>query len=292
MKPQLQSSLILLKNVFYESKKYTRETFTKKLEEEFLPSSKNAITDLLKFINDIFGIELSFKNKEGQICIKEEIDNKFHFVRTLLLNGQLRKNDIIQHNHVISFSSDSEFKNTHLIFDLITCIIKTQKIKITHQNFYGSPAYEVMLKPYLIKEYLGRWYLLAERESDSKLRVYGIDRIKDVEIYNYTFEPNLHAINVYKNTIGVSFNIEQGKAEKIILWVEAYQFKLFESYPIHTTQKTIEKHASYGVLQIEVVNNYELKQLLASYLLKVRVLEPESLRNEMLELFEAMKKRY
>lgn len=292
MKPQLQSSLILLKNVFYESKKYTRESFAKKLDAKSLPSSKNAITDLLKFINDIFGIELSFKNREGQISIKEEIDNQFHFIRTLLLNGQLRKNEISMNNHVISFSSDSEFKNTDLIFDLITCIIKTQKIKITHQNFYGSPAYEVMLKPYLIKEYLGRWYLLAERESDNKLRVYGIDRIKDIETYNYTFKPNLQAIDVYKNTIGVSFDINQGKAEKIKLWVEDYQFKLFESYPIHTTQKVLERHQGYGILQIEVVNNYELKQLLASYLLKVRVLEPENLRNEMLQLFEEMKNNY
>src|SRR5690606_798608 len=86
MKNKLQSALILLNNVYFENKKFTRETLAEKFKEEGFSHSKNTITELLKFIDQIFGIELSFRNREGIVKILEDDQNHYHFIKTLILN--------------------------------------------------------------------------------------------------------------------------------------------------------------------------------------------------------------
>lgn len=67
MTPKLKSALILLNNVYFEHRKFTRDTFASKLADEGLSYSKKKITDLLKFIDEIFGVELYFHPKNNHL---------------------------------------------------------------------------------------------------------------------------------------------------------------------------------------------------------------------------------
>lgn len=284
MRKQLQSAILLLNNVFYENKKHTRASFTEVLLAHDLPASKNTISELLKFIDEVFGIELSFRNTNHAIQVIDATDNQYHLVKTLLLNAKLRQKTIAHAHHIISFTTDSEFKNTDLIFEIMNCIAKTRKIKIDYKSFYGEERKNLVLCPQLIKEYNGRWYLIATGE-ENKIRVYGIDRILDFEELTATFAHNPEARKLYEHTIGVNYD---ERIEKITLKVENYQLKLFENFPLHHTQNIIERGEKHGVLTLEVVLNYELKQLIASFLTKVEVLSPSSLRMEMQQWFKNM----
>lgn len=288
MKNKLHSALILLNNVYFENKKFTRETLAEKLKEEGFSHSKNTITELLKFIDEIFGIELSFKNREGIVRIIEDDQNHYHFIKTLVLNGRLQQEAIRHKNHIVSFSSDTDFDYTDFVFEIYKAILQTKTIKITYQKFHTDTPEFYVLKPYLIKEYLERWYLIGGTEND-ETRVFGIDRIKDLDVLTTTFNPNPEAIKLYKNTIGVNYS---GKVEKIKLWVEDYQLKLFETKPLHTSQEILERHPDHGIISLEVAVNYELKQLLASFIQKIKVLEPESLRFEMKNTFKEIIENY
>lgn len=285
---KLKSALILLNNVYFEHRKFTRETFASKLADEGLSFSQKKITDLLKFIDEIFGVELTFKNKNRMITIKDDCDSRYHFIKSLLFFGKLKKEQIRKENHIISYTSEVAFKNSDLIFDLYEAITRTKEVKITYQKFYTDRPQSYILKPLLLKEYLGRWYLIAEKKKD-QIRVFGIERIIDFEVLSKTFQPNLGAIELYQNTIGVNYT---EKVETVKLWVEDYQLKLFETTPLHPSQKIIERFADYGILTVEVSVNYELKQLIASFINKVRVLEPESLKQEMKEIFREILKKY
>lgn len=288
MRKQLQSAILLLNNVFYENKKHTRASFTEVLLAHDLPASKNTISELLKFIDEVFGIELSFRSANQTIHVVYDTANHFHLVKTLLLNAKLRQKTLANEHHIISFTSDSEFKNTDLIFEIMDCIAKTRKIRIDYQSFHGEERKHLVLCPQLIKEYNGRWYLVATGE-DTKIRVYGIDRILDFEELTATFTHNPETRKLYEHTIGVNYD---ERIEKITLKVENYQLKLFENFPLHHTQNIIERGEKHGVLTLEVVLNYELKQLLASFLTKVEVLSPTSLRLEIQQWFADMLHAY
>lgn len=284
---QLKSAIILLDNVFFGVKKFSRESFKFKLEEEHFSNSDATISRLLKFIDEVFGIELHFR-KNGTIEIVNDDENHYHLIKSLLLFGKIKNlsKSVVDLN--FSFSSDSFFKNSDYIFELYFAIIQSKMIKIYYQKFQSPAAVEMNLKPLLIKEYLGRWYLIAEKEN-TNIRVYGIDRIKDFKVLNKKFNPNLNVVEIYKNTIGVNYS---DRVEKIKLWVEDYQLCLFETFPIHSSQNIISRNKEGGILTLELVNNYELKQLLASFLHKVIIIEPTELKNEMLTFIDAMKNNY
>lgn len=285
---QLKSALLLLNNVYFEHKKFTRESFADKLSEEGLANSPKKITDLLKFIDGIFGIELTFKRKPNTIQVVLDENNQYHFIKSLLLNGKLKKELLQNENHIISFTSDSNFNYADIIFDIYESIIKTTKIKIDYKNFYGVQTDDIILKPLLLKEYLSRWYLIAERE-DQNIRVYGLERITQFKQLQNKFTSSIKTIELYKNTIGVNYS---ANVELIKLKVEDYQLKLFETNPLHPSQKIIESNKEFGIITLKVAINYEFKQLLSSFLAKVIVLEPESLKTEMKEIFENILKNY
>ena len=288
MKLKLKSALLLLNNVYFDSKKFTRATFADKLKENDLGFSPNKITELLDFIDKVFEIELTFKTSGGFVKIKNDEQSQFHFIKTLLLNAKLTKEKIKNENHIISFTSDSDLKNSETIFEIYEAILKTTKLKFAYTKFHTDIKTNYILKPLLLKEYLGRWYLIGEKD-DKQIRVFGIERISNLIILNQTFEPNVEIIKLYQNTIGINFS---EKVEIITLWVEDYQLKLFETTPIHPSQKIIERHANYGILTIEVSVNYELQQLLASFMYKVKVLQPESLKLQMIHIFETILNNY
>lgn len=291
---QLKAALILLENVFFNIKKYNRKEFIEILANDELSHSEAGISRLLTFIDEIFGIPLTFKTKNGRIEVVEDLENRFHLIRSLYLIGRLKKEKQITKN-IVQFSSDSSYKNIELIPECLDAISKSFQLKLVYQKYYTDKPESHILNPIFLKEYLGRWYLLAEKEN-GKIIVFGIDRIVSLEILNKRFDPSTKYHDLYKHTIGVNFSGEHhysGKPQKILLRIlDYYQLRLFEDYPIHPSQRIFEKNNEGGIIEIEVVINYELKQLLASYLEKVVVIEPTDLKEEMAGVFARMKLNY
>uniref|UniRef100_UPI004049508D WYL domain-containing protein n=1 Tax=Flavobacterium sp. TaxID=239 RepID=UPI004049508D len=287
MNSQLKSALILLENVFLGNATYTRAKFKERLQkdDDKLKHSDTTISRLLLFIHDVFGIKLRF-NRNGTIEIEDENPNdasKYQFIKSLLLFGKIKENDILI-NHHFSFSNENYFQNSELITDIYECIIQQNLVKINYRKFNHNRSIERILKPLLIKEYLGRWYLIS-KDQDNKHIVQGIDRIVSFEKLPKKFEPSFDTLRLYDNTIGVNYS---GNVVHLIIWAEDYQMKLFETYPLHKSQTIIERDALGGTFSLDVVLNYELKQLLASFLLKIKIIEPEHLKKEMQETFIKM----
>lgn len=287
MNSQLKSALILLDNVFLNNATFTRATFKERLQndDDNLKFSDTTITRLLGFIQEIFGISLKF-NRNGTIEIQDfnhENEKKYQFVKSLLLFGKIKEDSHLI-NHHFSFSNDCFFHNSELIIEIYDAIIRMKQIKVSYQKFNNNTKKEYILKPFMIKEYLGRWYLVGKKVNDEFV-VFGIDRINTLEILNSNFEPCFNFLKLYENTIGVNYSAD---LIHVVLWAEDYQMKLFETYPLHQSQKIISRDEKGGFFSLDVVLNYEFKQLLASFLLKVKIIEPKELKEEMKQMFILM----
>jgi hypothetical protein len=287
MNLQLKSALILLENVFLENATFTRTTFKERLQndEAGLKYSDTTISRLLIFIQDVFGISIRF-NRYGTVEIVDQNDDdlsKYHFIKSLLLFGKIKENHRLI-NHHFSFSNENYFKNSELILDIYEAILKQNIIILAYQKFNSSEVKNHKIKPILFKEYLGRWYLIGKDDFENYI-VLGVDRISSFEILNIKFESSLDAIQLYDHTIGVNYT---GTLTHVVLWAEDYQMKLFESFPLHKSQKIIDRNDQGATFSLDVIINYEFKQLLASFLLKVKVLEPQDLKEEMKNIFLKM----
>lgn len=186
----------------------------------------------------------------------------------------------------IAPSANNGLRNVEMLFDIYKATKSRKVIAFDYEAFEESTK-KIVLHPYLLKEYLGRWYIIGLDEQDGRVRRFPLDRIKSTPIIQAGIKYKKCDIDIaaaFSRIIGVSKALnEEEKEEKIVIRIDRYQYDYTSTKKIHPTQKLIENHpladANHFVLSIYVVPNYELEQLLLSFGEHVEVISPEPLRN-------------
>jgi len=139
---------------------------------------------------------------------------------------------------------------------------------------------KVLMDPYFLKEYLGRWYIVGLRDNDDKIRTYGIDRISDLEITKETFKKTkeVKARANFDSIIGLVYSY--GKQQRVILSFTPQQGRYIKSLPWHHSQKVLIDNEEELRISLFVVPNYELYQQILMNGADVEVIEPAWLRKE------------
>lgn len=288
-----EAEIILIDNVLSNPKKFTRKAYAEYLENKGLANSKNTITRHLQNIYLEIGLKLNFPRKRVCEIVEEETESdyieKIQFYKSLyfryILQKSLTENSI--QNQFISFGFDTLNKNIELIQPILNSIIESKKIKIFYRKFQENNIKEYIVNPLFIKEYLNRWYVIGDTEI-IKNRVFALDRIENIEFLSNHFKKiNANENKIFDHTIGVNFS---GNVEKVVLWISEEQYPYFETLPIHKTQKFIDKTASGFTISLEVCCNYELEQWILHYGNKIKVIEPQQLKERILfQLKETLK---
>lgn len=165
--------------------------------------------------------------------------------------------------------------------------IGTKKIvTISYKAFHKQQLREHIVSPLLLKEYLNRWYLLGMVDN-SVLLVFGLDRINSVSVNTDTFkvDKKSNPQEVFDSIIGVTITKES--PQEVILSFTPNQGNYIRSQPIHKYQELIVDNEKEYRVKLYVIPNYELRSLILSYGNEVKVIEPLSLRNEVLELLKS-----
>jgi predicted DNA-binding transcriptional regulator YafY len=243
--------------------------------------SRRTIQRDIEQIRVEFGIELMYeRDKNGYFIDYENSLNIGAFFRFLeivntaeLLTESLQESkDALKH---ISFDSEGGLKGTENLKPLLTAIKDHRKISFIHFNFHTENFRKYTLKPYLLKEYQNRWYVVGMISGLNEFRTFGIDRIENLEIKPETFKPNkkLNPTDIFRQTIGLVYS--DNKAQTIILSFTPTQGKYIKTLPLHSSQKILIDDENECRISLSVVPNYELTQQILKHGETVKVLEPE-----------------
>jgi len=196
-------------------------------------------------------------------------------------------------NEVISFDQNEFLKGLDFLPVLYKSIIKEITLKIEYQSFKETKPKEMTFHPYYLKQYNKRWFLFGLNDSDDLLYNLALDRIKSIIPDSKKFKKNLVANfrEYFEDIIGVTFPPESNLI-KIKLKLEKNISPYILTKPLHGSQKKIEQNNEFTIIEIEVIPNFELKQLLLSYGDGIEVIFPKKYRNEIIETIENMKKKY
>jgi hypothetical protein len=241
-------------------------------------------------IEDLFGIEIVCDRKDKyQYSIKNFADIEEGGIRTWLLNT-------FSVNNLINESYD--LKRRILFEDIpsgqrfLTPIIQAMrdglKVSLTYQSYHKEEPSIFEVDPYCVKVFRQRWYLLAKPDytnpdkDDNGLRVYALDRIRDIDTLDRKFElpARFDLKGDFRNIYGVTLDSEYD-VTRITLKVNALQSKYLRDLHIHPSQKEIETEKDYSVFEFYLVPNDEFVMELLSYGPDVEVLSPEWLRGAM-----------
>lgn len=194
---------------------------------------------------------------------------------------------------VISFDQNEYLVGLDYLPMLYNSIIKESTLKIEYQSFKDETPRQMKIHPYYLKQFNKRWFLFGLNDTDKLLYNLPLDRIKGIELDSIKFIEN--AITNFKeyfeDIIGVSFQTNS-KPVKINLQLDNHIAPYIITKPLHGSQKKLESNEKGIIIQIEVIPNYELKQLLLSYGDGLEILSPESFREDMGHTIDKMKKRY
>lgn len=188
---------------------------------------------------------------------------------------------------VIGFDENKELKGMSFFTPLFKSIISKKAIKITYRSYKSNINIEAVIHPYYLKEYNQRWFLFALNDNYKSISNFALDRIESIERTTTKYIPNtsIDFDSYFDDVVGVTVNHDEVQTIKI--WLSKDQAPYTLSKPIHPSQELVEEHEDgSAIISIEVIPNFELMQLLLSFGERIKVLSPESLREEILKKIE------
>lgn len=180
--------------------------------------------------------------------------------------------------HYIEFEKNELLKGLEWIDILLEAVKSQQVLDISYQSFKARTPSPVIMHPYLLKEYRNRWFLLGV--SKGKVRLMALDRIVGIE-KNTSIpfkKPTLIDVPTYfDNIIGVT-KTPNKKASKVILSFDRGSMPYVLTKPLHQSQIILKQDHSGGIIQIEVIPNFELEREILGFGESVEVLAPRLLK--------------
>jgi len=121
-----------------------------------------------------------------------------------------------------------------------TALLGSRILSCTYKKFTDSEPYLCTLKPYALKAYEGRWYLLARKNSESKFKHFSLDRIQRLDLTEKTFRPvRFNATEFYAPFFG-TYCDQSLKPQSILVRTDEQTAHYFRTLPLHQSQQELE----------------------------------------------------
>jgi len=149
------------------------------------------------------------------------------------------------------------------------------------------------VEPYVLKEFKGRWYLLAKDQKDNSVKTFGLDRIQGLDITKRKFEwpQSFNANQLFKSYFGI-INSKDKTLEKIILSFDSFQGMYIKSFPLHESQKVILDNDTETQIELSLYTTYDFVMELLSFGDRVKVISPKSLQKEVSDTYKKALDQY
>jgi len=184
-------------------------------------------------------------------------------------------------------------QGTEHLYGLIHAIKNRFLIRFTYQKFWEDEVTHRIAEPYALKEFKGRWYVLANDRKDNTIKTFGLDRISQLEISRELFKyPENFNINEYfKYCFGIITSPDT-EPEEIVLSFEPVQGKYIKSFPLHETQKVIVDNKEELQIKLKLHITHDFIMELLSFGDTVKILKQESMKSEIIAIYQNALNQY
>jgi hypothetical protein len=264
-----------------------------KLESEIqsrdLVLSKRTLQRDLKIIYSVYGVEIKHDRKldkyrvinDEQPLIQQKLLEAVDIYNALSLKDKISDKLIFEQRRP---------QGTKHLTSILNAIKDKKQIKFDYQKYWESQIESRTIEPRALKEHKQRWYAIGIDVKKSEPRIFGLDRIKNLETSTTDFKfDSIDVEEMFKNSFGI-ISPNNEKPINIELTFTSFQAKYIKSLPLHHSQKVIKEDAKQVVFGLFVVPTFDFKMELMSYGRSLLNIKPESFKNEIIiEHKEALK---
>ncbi len=259
------------------------------ISEDRLTCSIRTFQRDVKEINENYKIDIKCDKSHNLYYIKEdgrEADTERLMESFDLFNAIKIGNSL--GNHLI-FENRKALGTEHM-HGLLHAIRNRLEVNFFYNKFDSDSVSERTVRPVAIKESRHRWYLIALDTKDDQIKNFGLDRISGLEVGTKKFKEikDYDPVADFRDIFGI-INGTGEKAQKIILSFKPTEGRYVKSLPLHHSQQEILNNEKEIRFEYRLVPTYDFKMEILSHGPQVKVMEPESLKEEIsLQLKQAL----
>lgn len=237
-------------------------------------------------IKELFNISIKCDKRTNEYYIAESDE---------LWNGGIRKWLISNFEVSMSLTEARGLRDRILLEDVpsgelfLTDIIRAMNenkvVKVLHQSYWDNEPHMYLIKPYFIKLFKQRWYLIGcsvQKDEEegylSRVRTFGIDRFDELMITDesFTYPIDFDPDEYFYNSVEVIHSDD--KPQRILIKVSGNQQKYIRSVKLHHSQMEIEKTDEFSIFELRLCPTFDFYQTILGYGEFVEILEPEGIR--------------
>lgn len=244
-------------------------------------------------ILDIFGIEIAYDRRLGYyIANSEDLDGEG--VRSWLLESMSLSNLLNESADMRGRILFEKVPSSSRWLSIIVDAMRDGKaLEMTYQSFNRTEPTTFETHPYCLKIFRQRWYMLAKTVGKEELRIYSLDRVRDIKILDkpLLLPKDFNAAEFFSDYFGIIIG-HNVKPSIVEIKASAEQAKYLESLPLHHSQTVIEATPDYTIFRYCLVPTFDLKQEILSRGATLEVLSPEWFREEFVQEIKTMIHNY
>jgi hypothetical protein len=205
------------------------------------------------------------------------------------------------HNKVML---DAPPYNSEYLDDILRAIDKHYLLKFKYISAFGAES-DMVLKPAFVRYFKQRWYVIGVKVSKEgtdekkRIRCLPFDRISYLEVIceNHPLSTKMKKFltpeSYYENCFGI-MRMENEPVEKIRIRAFYPEYNLIEEVPLHESQQRLmeSKDGMYREYELMVRPSRDFLQELLWHGRNIMVLQPESLRQKMIDILKDMTRSY
>ena len=193
----------------------------------------------------------------------------------------------------VFLSRFKDYQQYNTIFqDINKAIMEKRQIRLTYYSISSDKITKRNLDPIHLMFRGGFWYLIALCHLRNEIKMFRIDRIKDLQLIDKIFQvPADFSLASY---MGKSWQVVRGEGETYQVEIKIFSpaSRWVKEEKRHSTQKIIALEDETIIFKAEVSSLSEIKRWVLQLGSCAEVIAPEELKKEVIEEIKEMGRRY
>ena len=259
------------------------------------PYSRRTFNNHREAVEEVFGIRIECNRSTSRYFIGYTDDVTDDNAETAWLINTFTVNNMLSlgKERLSGRVSVEDIPSGHRhLTSIMEAMTENREIKIRYQKYTRAEADSYTLRPYAVKEFAKRWYIVAYCIERGALRVYGLDRIQGLELRDESFRmpKNFDVDELFSTSFGIY--IPEDKGRTIIFRTSHTDARFIRDLPLHGSQKEISSDNESVTFSIFVCPNKALVMEFCKYGSGLEVISPEDIRAQVAEEHRKAAEKY
>ena len=246
-----------------------------------LPYSRRTFNNHRDAVEEVFGIRIECNRSTNRYYIDYSEDVSDENAETAWLINTFTVNSMLSmgKQRLSGRVSVEDIPSGHLF---LTAIMEAMtdgvEIEIDYQKYSAESAESLTLRPYAVKEFAKRWYLIAYCVEREGLRVYGLDRVRKLNVSGKGFKmpKGFDVDELFATSFGIY--LPEGKAEVIKYRVSEKEAQFLRDLPLHRSQEEVERKDGLVTFSIFACPDKNMIMEFCKFGSRIEVLSPAGVR--------------